>query len=281
MLTLLIPILMKKRISLLSIVLCLVVGCLVAGCNPKDPRGEEVRETSVPQQVPPPEEDDIFIVGSTPPAPEIEPEKYNVDLDVQPDMKKNKEYLMIVKVVLPQYETEVSEGMIRGSSVIYASNVNYVRVTPIAPGFEINPEQSKIIEFDPTGTDVQFKITPKVKGPRMISAEVELLQNADGSGDVKTKSSGQVSVVVKVDGIGILEEGLSEIFGVVWDKFMDFWPIFVGLVFAALLFVVRKYIKKKTGYGGGGESEAGEDAGSEEAGGGDDNLEEAESGQDE
>ena len=246
---------MKKLISLFSIVLCLIVGCLVAGCNPKDPPGEMLEETPIIDQDPTPGEDDIPIVGATPPAPEIEPEKYNVDLDVQPDMRKNKEYLMMVKVVLPQYETEVSEGMVRGSSVIYATNVNYVRVTPIAPGFEINPEQSKIIEFDPAGTDVQFTITPKVKGPRVISAEVELLQNADGSGDVKTKSSGQVSVVVKVDGLGILEEGLGEIFGVVWDKFMDFWPIFVGLVFAALLFVARKYIKKKTGYGGGAENE--------------------------
>ncbi|MBP5335340.1 MAG: hypothetical protein J6Y61_06065 [Bacteroidales bacterium] len=259
---------MKKPVLLFSIILSLAVGCLVVGCNPKEPKEEELKAPPVVYQSPPPEgednipivgsspeDDDIPIVGAAPSEPGIDPEQYNVDLDVVPDMKKDKEYLMQVKVVLPKYETEPSPGMVRGSKVLYAEAVNYVHVTPIAPGFDIDPAESKIIEFDPTGTEVQFKITPREKGPKMISAEVELLENADGSGDVKSKSSGQVSVIVKVDGWGIIEGGLKDLFGVVWKIFKNYWPAFVTLVFGALLFVARKYIKKKTGYGGDGESE--------------------------
>jgi len=258
---------MKNPLLLFSIILSLVAGSLVVGCNPKEPTGEELQAPPAIDQTPAPDEDYIPIVGSTPredevaivgaaaPEPGIDPKQYNVDLDVVPDMKKDKEYLMQVKVVLPKYETEPSPGMVRGSKVLYAEAVNYVHVTPIAPGFDINPAESKIIEFDPTGTEVQFKIIPREKGPQMISAEVELLQNADGSGDVKSKSSGQVSVIVKVDGWGIIEGGLKDLFGVVWKIFKNYWPAFVTLVFGALLFVARKYIKKKTGYGGDGESE--------------------------
>ena len=35
----------------------------------------------------------------------------------------------------------------------------------------------------------------------------------------------------------------------VWDYLSDFWEAFVALIFGALLFVIRKFIKKKTGYG--------------------------------
>ena len=259
---------MKKPLLLFSIILSLVIGCLVVGCNPKEPKEEELKAPPVVYQSPPPGgednipivgstpgEDNIAIVGAAPPEPGINPEAYNVDLDIAPDMKKDKEYLMQVKVVLPQYESEPSPGMVRGSKVFYADAVNYVHVTPIAPGFDVDPAESKIIDFDPTGTEIQFKITPREKGPKMISAEVELLENADGSGNVRLKSSGQVSVVVKVDGWGIIEGGLVELFKVVWDIFKKYWPAFVTLVFGALLFVARKYIKKKTGYGGDGESE--------------------------
>ena len=53
----------------------------------------------------------------------------------------------------------------------------------------------------------------------------------------------------------------------VWDGFTYFWGAFVALVFGALLFVVRNFIKKKTGYSddlkdkilGGGKTEATED----------------------
>ena len=259
---------MKKSIFLFSVVLSLVAGCLVTGCKLKEPVGEPLGSAPPIDMAPAPTgEDDIPIVGAAPSEPGIDPEQYNVDLDVVPDMKKNKEYIMKVKVVLPQYETEPSQGMVRGSAVIYAQNVRYVRVTPIAPGFDINPAESKIIEFDPTGTDVQFKIIPREKGPQMISAEVELLKNADGSGDVRSKSSGEVTVVVKVDGWGIIEGGLKDLFEVVWRKFKDFWAVFVARVFAALLFVARKYIKKKTGYGGGEESEGSGGEESEGSGG--------------
>ena len=281
---------MKKSILLFSVVLSLVVGGLVVGCNPKEPNGEVVGssegEVIGQQENPPaieptdvdgdvqidyatPYEDDIPIVGATPYQPEVKLDKYNVDLYVEPDMKKDKEYIMEVKVFLPEYETKPLEGMIRGSTEIYAGAVKYVRVIPVAPGFDVEPAESKVVDFEPSGTDFQFTIIPREKGPRTISAEIWLLENKDGSGDIKSKASGTVSVVVKVDTISIIEGGLKELWEVVWKAFKDFWGVAVALVFAALLFMFRKYIKKKTGYGGGGDDAgSGKDdvAGDEESG---------------
>lgn len=261
---------MKKGLFFLSVVFAIVMGCLVVGCHPKEPKGGEVGEQEV--VVPPDEpsvqdvsstpgegdvqidyatpfEDDIPIVGAGAPEADVDVEEYNVDLDVVPEMKKGEEYTMEVKVVLPQYETEPTGGMVRSTKVIYAQPAKYVRVTPIAPGFDVNPPQSDIVDFDPSGTELPFTIIPKKKGPQQITAKVELLQNNDGSGDIKSKTSAEVSVLVKVDGFNIVMQGLGELWKVVWEAFKKFWSVAVALVFAALLFVVRKYIKKKTGYG--------------------------------
>ena len=256
--------LMKKTILLLSVVLSLVALCLVVGCHPKEPNGEEVvgsSEEVVGQQEEPsqidqvdidyssPYEGDIDIVGAAAPGFEEDLEKYTVDLYVAPDMKKDIDYIMKVNVFLPKYETEPVEGMIRGSKTIYAGAVNYVRVIPVAPGFDVDPAESATVDFDPSGTDFQFTIIPRETGPRTISAEVWLLENRDGSGDIKSKASGTVSVVVKVDTIHNILGGLKELWEVVWKAFKDFWGVAVALVFAALLFMFRIFIKKKTGYG--------------------------------
>lgn len=256
---------MKKGIFFLSVVFAIVLGCLVVGCHPKEPDGEVVGQQENPPEIDysSPYEGDIDIVGAAPPGLDDDADRYNVNLDVKPEMKMNKEYVMSVTVILPQYdESEVPEGMTRGTKVIYANDVKSVRVTPIAPGFDVNPAESKIVDFDPSGTEFQFRIIPREKGPSTISAEVELFENADGTGGVKSKASGTVSVNVKVN----IEGGLVELFGVVWEAFKKFWSVAVALVFAALLFVFRKYIKKKTGYGGGGDDAgSGKDEVSEEA----------------
>ena len=256
---------MKKSFVLTGVVLSLCLSCLIVSCNPKEPKGNEVgaQEVIVPQEqsstpvesdvqldYSTPYEDDIHIVGAGAPGePSVDVEEYNVDLDVVPEMKKGEEYNMEVKVVLPQFESEPTGGMVRTTKVIYAQPAKYVRVTPIAPGFDVNPPQSDIVDFDPSGTELPFTIIPRKKGPQQITAKVELLQNNDGSGDIKSKTSAEVSVLVKVDGVNIILQGLNELWKVVWKAFLDFWGVFVALVFAALLFVVRKYIKKKTGYG--------------------------------
>ena len=262
---------MKKSFVLTGVVLSLCLSCLIVSCNPKEPKGDEVgaqEEVIVPPDEPyvpdvssTPGESDVQIDYASPyegyepivraGAPEeyVDVEEYNVDLDVVPEMKKGEEYNMEVKVVLPQFESEPTGGMVRTTKVIYAQPAKYVRVTPIAPGFDVNPPQSDIVDFDPSGTELPFTIIPRKKGPQQITAKVELLQNNDGSGDIKSKTSAEVSVLVKVDGFNIILQGLGELWGVVWKAFLDFWGVFVALVFAALLFVVRKYIKKKTGYG--------------------------------
>ena len=57
-----------------------------------------------------------------------------------------------------------------------------------------------------------------------------------------------MSVTVEVDSANRKKNRIEEILGVVWDYFTEFWEAFVALFFGALLFVIRKYTKKKTGY---------------------------------
>ena len=84
----------------------------------------------------------------------------------------------------------------------------------------------------------------------MVRAEVEFFKDEECTLRAKgPQNSARMEVKVSVSRI-------KELLDTVWFKFKDFWGILVTLIFAALLFVIRKFIKKKTGYGGNGESEA-------------------------
>ena len=68
-----------------------------------------------------------------------------------------------------------------------------------------------------------------------------MFDNEDCIGTPVIKPAQVLSVRVNVD-YG------DEIWKPVWSYFLRFWYAFVALFFGALFFVIRKFVKKKTGY---------------------------------
>ena len=268
-----------QRIALSVLVCAVFVGC------PSEPTGEvgsdeqmeepvalpEPEPVDEPVQEPeegitPPEE------GSIPPEEEVLPsedgsipiagagyseepenkelEKYMVRLESSDSIELHEVGILKVTVGQKQYlnlEKKV-EGMVRDTNTIYAYAGAYARITPHAPDFKIEPEGSKVVRVVPTGTDVMFTLVPERKGTFQISAEIELFDNEECTGVGIPQSAEILSVLVTVDHGKDIESGAGQLWSVFWDHFVKFWGAFVAVIFGALIFVVRKFVKKKTGY---------------------------------
>jgi hypothetical protein len=154
--------------------------------------------------------------------------------------------------------------MIRKETTFSADEGNYARITPYAPDFTIEPEESQIMRIAPSGSSVLFTIIPQKKGNFRISAKIELFDNPYFDGVPIPKTTNIVSVEVTVDPMVNLVGGLKKMGTVVWDSFMKFWGAIVALIFGALLFLTRKFIKRKTGFAGDGIESSSMNGGSED-----------------
>ena len=81
-----------------------------------------------------------------------------------------------------------------------------------------------------------------------VSAKVEFSSTKDFLEIDGTQWTNTLSVTVEVNSPVRKKNRIEELGSVVWKYFTEFWEAFVALFFAALLFVIRKYTKKKTGY---------------------------------
>ena len=80
------------------------------------------------------------------------------------------------------------------------------------------------------------------KGDFSVSADIEMYKKEDCSDAAVPQSGVQtLSVQVKVDKV-------QELSDIVWENFKKFWGALVALIFGAVLFVIRRRIKKSTGY---------------------------------
>ena len=154
--------------------------------------------------------------------------------------------------------------MVRKTTSFPGDEGNYARITPYAPDFRIEPEESQVMRIVPSGSSVLFTIIPEKKGEFKISAKIELFDNPYFDGVPIPKTTNIVSVVVTVDPMVNFVAGLKKMGSVVWDAFMKFWGAIVALIFGALLFVTRKIVRKKTGFMGDGVESSSPDEGKEE-----------------
>lgn len=142
----------------------------------------------------------------------------------------------------------VPEGM-NTDKITYPARIGqYAKVTPTAPGFEITPKEMKCILIDPSGSDVRFILKPQKSGTLKVSANVELYNNADCAGPPVPKTTKTLTVLVDINKKEVFYGGINTMLAVVWDKFLSFWTLLIALVFSVMFFLVRKVIKKKTGY---------------------------------
>jgi hypothetical protein len=199
------------------------------------------------------------------PAPSLNADDYEAILDVTEKMELHQKGDLRVWIGMAHYAPEEESGMARKTTYFPADEGNYARITPYAPDFTIEPEESQIMRIVPSGSSVLFTIIPEKKGEFRISAKIELYDNPDFEGVPIPKTTNIVSVVVTVDPKVNLMDRLGQLGTVVWDNFLKFWGAVVALIFGALLFVTRKFIHKKTGFSGNGVESSSLDGGSETA----------------
>ncbi len=125
----------------------------------------------------------------------------------------------------------------------------YVTVEPNAPEFEIigRPVHDCML-VHPSGSSFTFNLKAKSTGKHRVGANIYLYDNGDCTGTPIPKAVRSLEVEVKIDAKKEVKEGIAELAGETWSKFKVFWGSLLTLIFGALLFVVRRYIKNRTGY---------------------------------
>ena len=275
----------RKMNKIKWIAFTILFGMVIFGCSPKEPANQEVgkQETEVTFEESPsvdtvceaedkdtvvanPDkalvcvaEDDKVVVGRGAPemsrgrkddspqstGPKLKAEDYETVLEVTKRIKLGESGTLKVWIGMDKFMLEANEGMARKAAPLFSAYTGaYARITPVAKAFTIESKYPipTVVKIDSTGTEVLYTITPQKTGKFEVSADIDLFDNRECVGDVLPKQTKVLTVKVKVD-------YLEAIWVPVWEAFKRFWGAFVALFFGALLFVIRKYIKKKTGYG--------------------------------
>lgn len=230
-----------KRITLVVLLAIVMAGCM---SNSSEQAVNLADGNDTEQNIQPKEDAAIetSICNGEETNPIMNPDQYGVVLEATEKIKLGSSGTLRIWIGLEKFMPKPNENMVRDTTSWYSSNISsYARITPNAKHFKIEPEGSKCVKIDPTGSGVQFVITPEEKGEFEVSATIELFDNEECKGIPVSKPAQVVSVKVKV-------AYFDELWSVVWDYFSRFWVAFVALVFAALFFVIRRFIKNKTGY---------------------------------
>jgi len=142
-----------------------------------------------------------------------------------------------------------SEGMAQDEKEIPSSVAQYAKITPYAPDFEIKALSTTVCyKIDPSGSEVRYSLTPKDEGHYKVSANIELYETEDCTGVSVPKTARALSVKVGVDMQKEISKGIHQMEKIVWDKFKIFWLALITLIFGAAIFVIRRFVKNKTGY---------------------------------
>ena len=146
-----------------------------------------------------------------------------------------------------KYKPKENKEMAHDTIVFNSVNATYARITPNAPDFEVEPK-SIVVPIVPTGVEKTFTLKPIQEGTFNVSAEIELFKNEECIGVGYPVASGEVTVEVAVDNMGHFKKFLRRLGGEFGDQFEKFFAALLVILFGALIFVIRKFIKKKTEY---------------------------------
>lgn len=174
---------------------------------------------------------------------------YEAILSVDEQFLVNKAGELLVSIAFEGNSDVPTVGKVQDTVCFPAHLVQYATVKPIAPGFTVDPVCRSCVKIDPSGSDFSFILTPNKKGSFKIGADVILYTSSPCETDGVPRTVHSLSVEVKVDRKENLELKLNEVFTVVWDSFIKFWKALVALLFGLFLYLIRRRIKAKTGYG--------------------------------
>lgn len=173
---------------------------------------------------------------------------YIVEIAADKNIKMGETGELRVWIGANEFKRLFNPNMVQDETSIPGSIGQYARITPYAPDFEVNPSEIKCIIIHPSGSEVRFSLTPKKTGELKVSANIELFYSEDCTGASVPKTAKTLSVFVKTDKKSVVKKGLKEIGVVFWDKFLSFWGVLVALLFAFLLFIIRRKLKRRTGF---------------------------------
>ncbi|MBR5257197.1 MAG: hypothetical protein IKV62_10545 [Bacteroidales bacterium] len=257
---------MNQSILFRRAALALLMCFLFAGCGSK-PNDPEQEVTYMPDPMPEPrqevpvgeepipdvtaatpwEEEDLAM--ATPGGAPINEEDYYVSLDVTKNIEKHENGTLRVWIGLDEENMPAESALMeRAASTMRSEACAYARIAPYAPDFTVEPADPVVVPIDSGGSDVIFTLYPKKDGEFMVGARIELFKDEECTGKGTPKSSDFVSVTVTVDNSKDVKSHLAELWKIFWDYFLKFWGAFVAVILGALIFVIRKYLKKKTGY---------------------------------
>ena len=216
---------------------------VVTACPTAEPEGPILQNSGI--QTPSQEDgSDMAIIGSAP-APRENVDDYKVLLEADKRIRVESSGYLRVWIGAQEYMPKKVKDIVRDTTTVYAESDSYAIVTPIAPDFEVNPAVSPRIPLQATGSSFAFTLTPLKKGKSFVSATVVIY---DREGNEIPQSTQRLSVRVSSNFWGRQEKHADDMEEVFWKQFLNFFTALVVLVLGALLFVIRRYIKKKTGY---------------------------------
>lgn len=177
--------------------------------------------------------------------------EYNAVLAADPTIKiPGPPGRLRVWIGIPDYKPNFPAGMTQASGALPALGIT-AQITPFAPAFEVDPKESVCMQIHPTGSEVGFSLTPKDEGTFDVGADVRLYDSDNCSGAPIPKGTTTLQVKVVVDNIKKREEQTKKFWDALWENLLKFWGELLALIFAVILFLIRKQLKKWIGFGSG------------------------------
>ena len=173
--------------------------------------------------------------------PAVNLDKYVALLEVDKRIKLPEEGSALVWIGLKELVPGKDEDVIRDSTTLDISTGFWARITLSADDCEISDENPVVLPVNDESS-VRFSIKPKTKGDINVYANIEFFEDqACTLGPRKTKATKNLHVKVRVDFMDELVDRLHK-------GFIYFFTALVTLFFGALLFIIRRFVKEKTGY---------------------------------
>ena len=147
----------------------------------------------------------------------------------------------------PDLKPTTGAGMQSGETLIPALS-STAKISPFAPGMEVEPKESACTQIDPTGSEVRFQLKATEPGSYKVGADVALYRSGDCSGLPIPKTTSTVQVEVTVNKDVIKNQRKSELVDATWDSFLGLWGNILALISATTLFLLRKQLFKWFGF---------------------------------
>jgi len=118
-------------------------------------------------------------------------------------------------------------------------------ITPFAPDFNVDPASTVCERVAPSGSEVNFALTPKRTGSLTVGANVQLFDSTDCSGVPVPKSTSVILVQVQVCRMCYVQSGLASMGQAAWTAFSHFWAWLLGVAFLTLGVLINRWRRRK------------------------------------